>query len=130
MSETIETTGNRRIGTIVLATETLSNGKSRAFLADTLFRRFCPFAVSVSPNGALRAFTGFCDDFDEVPDNEPAPRYSMSVSETEGVKTTTFARMPPDAPGPRPSRPEAAPPAKPGWRLRLFGAKKAGRMPA
>ena len=83
-----------RIGTVVIATALLENAESRKFLCETLFTRFCPFFASVSPKGTLRAFTGFCDDFEPVAEGNPAPQYAMKVCQDEkGVRKTTFQKV-------------------------------------
>lgn len=83
-----------RIGRVVVATAVLEHPKSRSFLCETLFARFCPFAVSVSPKGTLRAFTGFCDDFEPIHEGAPVPQYAMSVRENEkGVKVVSFSKV-------------------------------------
>ena len=43
----------QRIGTIMLATATVE--ASWEMLCQTLFNRFCPFAIHVSPDGSRRA---------------------------------------------------------------------------
>lgn len=83
-----------RIGRVVVATALLENAESRKYLCETLFARFCPFTVSVSPKGTLRAFTGFCDDFEPIRETDEVPQYVMSVKQDQkGVKTVTFRKV-------------------------------------
>ncbi len=115
--------GNKRIGTVMVATATLENAQSRAFLRETLFARFCPFFVSVSPNGSLRAFTGFCDDFEPVPEGEKAPQYVMSVAQdTTGQRTVAFRQVEKEPP-----KAERRAGAKPPARRRAPAKAKRGR---
>lgn len=105
----------RRIGTIVIATAVLDNAESRAMLCQTLFQRFCPFFISVSPTGDRRAFTGFCDDFAEIFDGEIPPRYLFGVNtDATGKRTISFTPMNPAFPAPEAPAPTATkPPRKP-----------------
>ena len=83
-----------RIGRVVVATAVLENAESRKFLCDTLFAQFCPFAVSVSPKGTMRAFTGFCDAFEPIREGAAVPQYAMSVKQdAKGVKAVTFQKV-------------------------------------
>lgn len=92
-----EAPAGQRIGTIIIATEAVE--KSWEMLCQTLFVRFCPFAIHVSPDGAKRAYVGFCQEFDEIPADEEPPRYLVSVERsTRGETNVSFTRYQPDAP--------------------------------
>ena len=83
----------RKIGTIIIATAVLENADSRRMFNETLFRKFCPFYINVSPDGKLRAFIGFCDDFAEIGPKEQPPRYVFNVSQAQtGERSITFTR--------------------------------------
>ena len=112
---------NAKIGTVVIATAVLEVPESREYLLDTLFRKFCPFYVSVSPKGTLRAFTGFCDDFEPVPAGAKAPQYAMRVDQDNAGKRTVQFNKVADA-GPLADPPEPA--RRVGWREKLFGKKE------
>ncbi len=87
----------QRIGTIIIATEAVE--KSWEMICQTLFVRFCPFAIHVSPDGAKRAYVGFCQEFDEIPADAEPPRYLVSVERsTRGETNVSFTRYQPDAP--------------------------------
>ena len=92
----------RRIGTIIIATAALENAYSRQMFSETLFRKFCPFFINVSPDGGRRAFIGFCDEFAEIGPNEPPPRYLFGVNiSPTGEKSMSFTRY--EEPRPTPS---------------------------
>lgn len=74
---------NRKIGTIILAVAAIEN--SWPDLCKTLFTRFCPFRADLSPDGTRIAYTGFSHDFDEVPEGEKPPRYTMSCARNNGI---------------------------------------------
>ena len=88
-----------RIGTIVVATEVVQNGWKD--LCDTLFRKFCPVYVSVSPDGLRRAYIGFCDDFDEIESGSVPPKYKMNVDTAPtGERKIVFTKFVEDPPEP------------------------------
>jgi len=75
-----ELVNGQRIGVIIMATAMVE--ASWKMLCETLGARFWPVAVHVSPDGAKRAYVGFCNDFDEVvlAEGEMPPRYLVDIS--------------------------------------------------
>lgn len=114
---------NAKIGTVVIATAVLEVPESRDFLRDTLFRKFCPFYVSVSPKGTLRAFTGFCDDFEEMANGAKPPQYAMHVeTDATGKRTVQFNKI--EGGGALADPPEPEPARRVGLFGKLFGQKE------
>ena len=81
-----EKPNNRKVGVIVLAVDAVE--ASWPELCRTLFARFCPFRTSLSPDGTRIAYTGFCDQFEELGPDEMPPRYYVSASFNNGVVAT------------------------------------------
>lgn len=89
-----EKPNNRKVGVIVLAVDAVE--ASWPDLCRAVFSRFCPFRTSLSPDGTRIAYTGFCDQFDELGPNETPPRYLVSAALKNGiVATVTFTKQAP-----------------------------------
>ncbi len=85
----------QRIGTIMLATATVE--ASWEMLCQTLFNRFCPFAIHVSPDGSRRAYVGFCAAFKEIPPDAEPPRYVFTVkTSSRGGREVSFSEYVPE----------------------------------
>jgi hypothetical protein len=87
-----EKPNTRKIGTVVLAVAVVE--ASWPELCRTLFSRFCPFRTEMSPNGDRIAYTGFCDQFDEIGEDGVPPRYAMSCAYRDGaVQQVEFTKL-------------------------------------